>query len=140
MSPENPTIRGTAQNPDVYFQARETCNSYYLNAPAIIQKHMDRFAKLTGRSYHLFDYVGAPDATEVIVVMGSAAETTEETVKYLNKQGKKVGVVNVRLYRPFSIDDFVKILPASVKTLAVLDAPKNPVPSANPFIWMLFQP
>ena len=125
MSPENPTIRGTAQNPDVYFQARETCNPFYLKAPAILQKHMDRFAKLNGRSYHLFDYVGATDATEVIVVMGSAAETTEETVKYLNKQGKKVGVVNVRLYRPFSINDFVKVLPATVKTLAVLDRTKE---------------
>jgi len=125
MSPEHPTIRGTAQNPDVYFQARETCNTFYMKAPAIMQESMDKFAKLTGRAYHLFDYTGAPDATEVIVVMGSAAQTTEETVKFLNKQGKKVGVVNVRLYRPFSIENFVDTLPASVKTIAVLDRTKE---------------
>ena len=125
MNPEHPTIRGTAQNPDVYFQAREACNPFYQKAPAIVQKYMDKFAKITGRAYHLFDYVGASDATEVIVIMGSGAETTEETVKFLNKQGRKVGVVNVRLYRPFSIDDFVKALPASVKTLAVLDRTKE---------------
>ena len=125
MNPEHPSIRGTAQNPDVYFQAREACNPFYIKAPAIIQKYMDKFAKLTGRAYHLFDYVGVPDATEVIVIMGSGAETTEETVKFLNKQGRKVGVVNVRLYRPFSIDDFVKALPASVKTVAVLDRTKE---------------
>jgi pyruvate-ferredoxin/flavodoxin oxidoreductase len=126
LSPEHPVIRGTAQNPDVFFQARETCNTFYLETPAIVQQAMDRFAKLTGRSYHLFDYVGAPDATEVVVIMGSGAETTEETVKYLNKQGKKVGVVNVRLYRPFSVNDFVGALPATVKTIAVLDRTKEP--------------
>ncbi len=126
LSPEHPFIRGTAQNPDVYFQARETCNTFYLKTPAIVQEAMDQFAKLTGRSYHLFDYVGAPDATEVIVIMGSGAETTQETVKFLNSQGKKVGVVNVRLYRPFSVEHFIASLPATVKTIAVLDRTKEP--------------
>ncbi len=126
MSPEHPSIRGTAQNPDVYFQAREACNTCYQKSPAIVQKYMDQFAKLTGRQYHLFDYVGAADATEVIIIMGSGAETTEETVKYLNKHGKKVGVINVRLFRPFSVEDFLKAIPATVKTLAVLDRTKEP--------------
>ena len=126
LSPEHPVIRGTAQNPDVFFQGREAANKFYLKVPAIVQEEMDRFAKLTGRSYHLFDYVGAPDATEIIVVMGSAAETTEETVKYLNAQGKKVGVINVRLYRPFAIENFVAAIPASAKTIAVLDRTKEP--------------
>jgi pyruvate-ferredoxin/flavodoxin oxidoreductase len=126
LSPERPVIRGTAQNPDVYFQARETCNTFYLKTPQIVQKAMNQFAKITGRVYHLFDYVGAPDATEVIIIMGSGAEAVEETVKFLNKQGKKVGVVNVRLFRPFSVEQFVKALPASVKTLAVLDRTKEP--------------
>ncbi len=126
LSPEHPVIRGTAQNPDVFFQGRETSNRFYMEAPAIVQKAMDKFAKLTGRSYHLFDYVGAEDATEVIVIMGSGAETTEETVKFLNKQGRKVGVVNIRLYRPFSVEHFIAALPASVKTIAVLDRTKEP--------------
>ena len=126
LSPERPVIRGTAQNPDVYFQGRETGNRFYLNTPAIVQNAMDKFAKLTGRSYHLFDYVGAKDATEVIVIMGSGAETTEETVKFLNKQGRKVGVVNVRLYRPFSVQHFISALPATVTTIAVLDRTKEP--------------
>lgn len=126
LSPEHPFIRGTAQNPDVYFQARETCNTFYIKTPALVQEAMDQFAKLTGRSYHLFDYVGAPDATEVIVIMGSGAETTQETVKFLNRQGKKVGVVNVRLYRPFSVEHFIAALPATVKTIAVLDRTKEP--------------
>ena len=126
LSPEHPVIRGTAQNPDVFFQSRETCNTFYINTPEIVQNVMDQFAKVTGRAYHLFDYVGAPDATEVIVVMGSGAETTEETVKFLNKQGKKVGMVNVRLYRPFSVEHFVNALPKTVKTIAVLDRTKEP--------------
>ena len=125
LSPERPVIRGTAQNPDVFFQGREAANNFYLETPAILQKAMDRFGKLTGRHYHLFDYVGVPDATEVIVTMGSSAETTEETVKFLNKQGLKVGVINVRLYRPFSVEHFTAVLPASVKTIAVLDRTKE---------------
>ncbi|NMC17521.1 MAG: pyruvate:ferredoxin (flavodoxin) oxidoreductase [Chloroflexi bacterium] len=126
LSPERPVIRGTAQNPDVFFQGRETANRFYARTPDIVQKAMDKFARLTGRSYHLFDYVGAPDATEVLVLMGSGAETAEETVKFLTQQGRKVGVVNVRLYRPFSVAHFVSALPATVKTIAVLDRTKEP--------------
>ncbi len=126
MSPEHPSIRGTAQNPDVYFQARETCNTFYEKTPAIVQKCMDQFAKATGRAYHLFDYTGPADATEVIILMGSGAEAAEETVKFLNKQGRKVGVINVRLFRPFSVEHFIKAIPATVKTLAVLDRTKEP--------------
>ena len=125
LSPERPVIRGTAQNPDVFFQGREAANTFYINTPAIVQKAMDRFGELTGRHYHLFDYIGAPDATEVIITMGSSAETTEETVKFLNKQGLKVGVINVRLYRPFSVEHFIQTLPATVKTIAVLDRTKE---------------
>src|SRR5688572_25270075 len=102
LSPEHPVMRGTAQNPDVYFQARETVNAYYNAVPGIVQQAMDRFAAQVGRQYHLFDYAGAPDAERVIVIMGSGAETVEETVKALNAQGEKVGVVKVRLFRPFS--------------------------------------
>ena len=126
LNPERPVIRGTAQNPDVFFQARESANTFYLKTPAIVQKAMDKFAKLTGRAYHLFDYIGAPDATEVIILMGSGAETAEETAKYLAKQGKKVGVLNVRLFRPFSVEHFLKALPATTKTIAVLDRTKEP--------------
>jgi pyruvate-ferredoxin/flavodoxin oxidoreductase len=125
LNPERPFIRGTSQNPDAYFQGREAANKYYLAVPAIVQKAMDNFAKLIGRSYHIFDYVGAPDATEVIVIMGSGAETAEETAKFLNKKGSKVGVVNVRLYRPFDVAAFVKVLPATVKKIAVMDRTKE---------------
>jgi pyruvate-ferredoxin/flavodoxin oxidoreductase len=126
LSPEHPILRGSAQNPDVFFQGREAINTYYTAVPGHVQAAMDKFAKVVGRSYHLFDYVGAPDATEIIVMMCSGAETAEETAKYLNKQGRKVGVVNVRLYRPFSLEHFVKALPATVKTIAVLDRTKEP--------------
>jgi len=125
MNPEHPFVRGTAQNPDVFFQGREAANPFYLAAPQKVQEVMDRFAKLTGRSYHLFDYIGDPEATEVIIVMGSAAETAAETAAFLNAKGKKYGVLNVRLYRPFSIDAFLKALPATVKTLGVLDRTKE---------------
>ena len=125
LNPERPFIRGTAQNPDVFFQGREAANKFYEATPAIVQKYMDKFAKLIGRAYHIFDYVGAADAEEVIVIMGSGAETAEETAKFLNKQGKKYGVLNVRLYRPFDVAAFVKLLPASVKKIAVLDRTKE---------------
>ncbi len=126
LNPEHPFIRGTAQNPDVFFQAREACNSFYIACPEKVQAAMDRFAKLTGRQYRLFDYTGPADATEVIVIMGSGAETADETAAFLNAhQGKKYGVLNVRLYRPFSVDAFVKALPATVKTLAVMDRTKE---------------
>ncbi|MEN6570417.1 MAG: pyruvate:ferredoxin (flavodoxin) oxidoreductase [Anaerolineaceae bacterium] len=125
LNPEHPVIRGTAQNPDVFFQGREAANKYYTSCPEIVQSVMDRFAKLTGRSYHLYDYTGDPNATEVIVIMGSGAETAAETAAFLNAQGKKYGVLNVRLYRPFAIDAFLKAIPASVKTLAVMDRTKE---------------
>ncbi len=126
LDPLHPHIRGTAQNPDVYFQNREAANAYYDALPAIVQEKMDQVAKLTGRSYHLFDYEGAPDAESVIVTMGSSCDVVEETVKYLNGQGAKLGVVKVRLYRPFSAADFLAALPASVKRLCALDRSKEP--------------
>jgi len=126
MSPDRPVIRGTSQNPDVYFQGRETVNNYYRDCPAIVQKQMDKFAKLTGRQYRLFDYVGAPDAQRVIVLMGSGAEAAHETVDLLVAKGEKVGIVKVRLYRPFDVQAFVAALPGSVKSIAVLDRTKEP--------------
>jgi pyruvate-ferredoxin/flavodoxin oxidoreductase len=126
LSPDHPVIRGTAQNPDVYFQARETVNPYYLACPAIVQDAMDKLGDLTGRRYRLFDYAGALDAERVIVLMGSGAETVQETVEHLAAQGEKVGVLKVRLYRPFSAEYFLASLPATVRTLAVLDRTKEP--------------
>jgi len=132
MNPERPFIRGTAQNPDVFFQARETVNPFYLKVPEITQQAMDRFAGLTGRQYHLFDYVGAPDAERVMVIMGSAAETAQETVEYLLGQGEKVGLLKVRLYRPFSVEHFLGALPASAKIVAALDRTKEPGSAGEP--------
>ncbi|MEI7999424.1 MAG: pyruvate:ferredoxin (flavodoxin) oxidoreductase, partial [Candidatus Omnitrophota bacterium] len=126
LSPDNPVIRGTAQNPDVYFQSRESVNSFYNDCPSIVQKTMDKFAKLTGRQYHLFDYYGAPDADRVIVIMGSGAETCQDTVDWLIKDGQKVGVLKVRLYRPLDIEAFVAAVPKKVKSIAVLDRTKEP--------------
>ena len=126
LNPEHPIQRGTAQNGDTYFQNRETANKYYLAAPAIVQEMMDEVSALTGRSYHLFDYVGAPDAEEVIVIMGSGAETVEESINKLNAQGKKYGLIKVRLYRPFVTDAFVAAIPATCKKIAVLDRTKEP--------------
>ena len=132
LTPDRPVLRGTAQNPDVFFQARETVNPYYLAMPDIVQKAMDKFAAVVGREYHLFDYVGAPDAERVIMLMGSGAETAEETVKYLVEQGEKVGVIKVRLYRPFSVQHFLEALPATVKTIATLDRTKEPGAPGEP--------
>jgi pyruvate-ferredoxin/flavodoxin oxidoreductase len=132
LSPDHPVIRGTAQNPDVFFQARETVNPYYNDCPDIVQEMMDKFAKITGRQYHLFDYVGAPDAEHIIILMGSGAETVHETVDFLNEKGEKVGLVKVRLYRPFSVKHFIQALPASVKTIAVLDRTKEPGSAGEP--------
>ncbi len=126
LTPEAPVLRGTAQNPDVYFQGREAVNAYYEAVPAIVQEEMDKFAKLTGRQYNVFDYTGAKDAEKVIVIMGSGADTVEDTVEALNAQGGKVGTVKVRLYRPFNAELFVKALPASVKYISVLDRTKEP--------------
>jgi pyruvate-ferredoxin/flavodoxin oxidoreductase len=132
MSPDHPSLRGTAQNPDVYFQARETVNSYYAACPEIVQSKMDKFAQLTGRQYHNIDYFGAPDADRVIVLMGCGAVTAAETAKYLNQKGEKLGVVAVRLYRPFPIGDFLNALPPSVRTIAVLDRTKEPGSTGEP--------
>jgi pyruvate-ferredoxin/flavodoxin oxidoreductase len=126
LTPDHPTIRGTAQNPDVYFQARETVNSYYLACPDIVRGAMDRFAALTGRRYQLFDYVGVPDAERVVVVMGSAAETVEQTVEHLAERGEKVGLLKVRLYRPFDGRQFAAALPQTVQAVVVLDRTKEP--------------
>ena len=126
LSPDHPFVRGTAQNPDVFFQARETINKFYTACPGIVQQTMNDFAKLVGRKYNLFDYVGAPDAEKVIVIMGSGAEAAHEAVEYLTKKGEKVGVLKVRLFRPFSCADFVKALPKTTKIIAALDRTKEP--------------
>ena len=132
LSPERPVIRGTSQNPDVFFQARESVNSYYLAMPGIVQKVMDQFAGLTGRNYHLFDYVGAENAEKVIVLMGSGAETAEETVCFLNSQGEKNGLIKVRLFRPFDAGALIKTLPVTTKSIAVLDRTKEPGADGEP--------
>ncbi len=125
LSPDRPTIKGTSQNPDVFFQHRETINKYYLAAPGIVQEAMDKFAFLTGRQYKLFDYFGHPEAEYVVFVMGTGAEVVHETVNELVKRGEKVGVVKVRLYRPFSMEAMIQALPATVKKIAVLDRTKE---------------
>ncbi len=126
MNPDKPFIRGTSQNPDAYFQGRETVNKYYLAAPAIVQKAMDEFARITGRQYKIYDYFGAPDATKIVVLMGSGTETARETVEYMNEHmGEKVGVLAVHLYRPFSVKDFVDAIPETVEKIAVLDRTKE---------------
>jgi pyruvate-ferredoxin/flavodoxin oxidoreductase len=126
LTPDRPMIRGTAQNPDAFFQARESCNSYYTEVPRLVRQAMEAFAARTGRSYKPFDYEGAPDADRVIVIMGSGAEAVGETVGWLNENGGKTGVVKVRLYRPFSVGDFASVLPKTVKSIAVLDRTKEP--------------
>ena len=126
LSPDRPMISGTAQNPDVYFQGRETVNKYYLAVPKIVQETMDKFAKIVGRKYNLFDYVGAPDADKVIVLMGSAADTAHETIEYLAAKGEKVGLIKVRLFQPFSTEDFIAALPKTTTKIAALDRTKEP--------------
>ena len=132
LSPDRPVLRGTAQNPDVFFQARERSSPFYAACPGHVQAAMDKFAKITGRQYHLFDYEGAPDAERVIILMGSGAETVHETVEHLNARGEKVGVVKVRLYRPFDAAALLRALPATVKRIAVLDRHKEPGASGEP--------
>jgi pyruvate-ferredoxin/flavodoxin oxidoreductase len=132
LSPEHPVIRGTSQNPDVYFQGRESVNPYYQAMPGIVQSVMDRFAELTGRQYHLFDYLGADDAERVIVLMGSGAETVEETVAHLQARGEKVGLLKVRLFRPFAPEPLLRALPKSVRKIAVLDRTKEPGSDGEP--------
>ncbi|MCF4966611.1 pyruvate:ferredoxin (flavodoxin) oxidoreductase [Nostoc sp. CMAA1605] len=132
LTPESPLLRGTAQNPDVYFQAREGANPYYNACPEIVQKIMDKFGERTGRFYKLYEYHGASDADRVIVIMGSGCETVHETVDYLNARGEKVGVLKVRLYRPFDVERFIQALPNSVKAIAVLDRSKEPGSAGEP--------
>jgi pyruvate-ferredoxin/flavodoxin oxidoreductase len=132
LTPDRPVLRGTAQNPDVYFQARETVNPFYNHCPNIVQEAMDEFAKLTGRNYKLYEYHGVPDAERVVVLMGSGCEAVHETVDYLNNQGEKVGVLKVRLYRPFDVKRFVEALPETVKAIAVLDRTKEPGSAGEP--------
>jgi pyruvate-ferredoxin/flavodoxin oxidoreductase len=126
MTPEKPILRGSSQNPDVFFQTREICNPFYLACPDIVQETMDRFAGRIGRHYHLFDFVGAPDAERIVILMGSGAETAQETIEWLQARGEKVGVIKVHLYRPFSVKHFMKALPKTVKSIAVLDRTKEP--------------
>ena len=126
LSPDRPVLRGSAQNPDVFFQAREACNPYYLACPVIVQDVMDRFAAQTGRSYRLFDYYGAPDADRVIILMGSASGAVEEAIDALNARGEKLGLLKVRLYRPFAAEAFLTALPETVRKIAVLDRTKEP--------------
>ena len=125
LNPEHPVQKGTAQNPDIYFQNREACNKYYEAVPAIVEEAMDDVKKITGREYKLYQYYGAPDATDIIVLMGSGAEAVEETVDYLNAAGRKVGLVKVRLYRPFAAAKFAEAIPATVKNITVLDRVKE---------------
>ncbi len=125
LNPEHPHQAGTAQNPDIYFQNREACNKYYDAVPTIVQETMDKVATITGRHYHLVDYYGAKDADRIVVLMGSGAEAVEETVDYLNGKGQKVGVIKVRLYRPFPTEQFVNAIPSTVKTITVLDKVKE---------------
>ncbi|MDR3629888.1 MAG: pyruvate:ferredoxin (flavodoxin) oxidoreductase [Desulfocapsaceae bacterium] len=132
MTPDRPTIRGTAQNPDIYFSGRETVNKFYSAVPSIIQETMDKFAALTGRQYHLFDYHGAPDATDVVVMMASGCEVISATIDYLAAQGKKVGLVIVRLYRPFDCKAMVNALPSTVERITVLDRTKEPGAPGEP--------
>jgi pyruvate-ferredoxin/flavodoxin oxidoreductase len=132
LSPEKPVLRGSAQNPDVFFQAREACNPFYAAAPAIVQKAMDKFASIVGRQYHLFDYLGAPDAERVVVLMGSGAEAAQEAVEHLAARGEKVGVVKVRLFRPFSVEAFMGALPKTTRAIAVLDRTKEPGSAGEP--------
>ncbi|MDX1413018.1 MAG: pyruvate:ferredoxin (flavodoxin) oxidoreductase [Candidatus Promineifilaceae bacterium] len=132
LTPDSPVIRGTAQNPDVFFQARESVNPYYAACPGIVQEAMDNFAQLTGRQYHLFEYIGAPDAEDLVVLMGSGAEAVRETISHLVAQGAKVGAIIVRLYRPFDVSAFVNALPVTTRRIAVLDRTKEPGATGEP--------
>ena len=132
LNPAAPSIRGTAQNPDVFFQARECSNTFYNACPSIVQKYMDKFAQLTGRQYKLFEYVGAPDAEKVLIIMGSGAEVAHETINALNEQGAKLGLLKVRLYRPFDARAFIEALPETTRKIAVLDRTKEPGATGEP--------
>jgi pyruvate-ferredoxin/flavodoxin oxidoreductase len=132
LSPDHPVMRGSAQNPDVYFQGRETVNPFYAACPGIVQKAMDKFAALTGRQYRLFEYIGSPTAERIIIIMGSGAEAVQETVENLNARGENLGLLKVRLFRPFAASEFIKAIPASVKKIAVLDRVKEPGSAGEP--------
>jgi len=132
LTPDRPVMRGTAQNPDVFFQSRERANGFYLKIPTVVEKTMERFATLTGRRYQLFEFVGDPNAERVLVMMGSGCETAAETVESLCRRGEKVGLLKVRLYRPFSVSHFINCLPASTKAIAVLDRTKEPGSTGEP--------
>jgi len=132
LNPEHPVTRGTAQNPDIYFQEREVVNPYYNAIPEIVEGYMDGINKITGRDYHIFNYYGAADADRIIIAMGSICDTIEETIDYLNAHGEKVGLLKVRLYRPFSIKHFLSYVPKSVKKVAVLDRTKEPGSAGEP--------
>ncbi|MBO4861412.1 MAG: pyruvate:ferredoxin (flavodoxin) oxidoreductase, partial [Firmicutes bacterium] len=132
LNPEHPVIRGTAQNGDIFFQAREAAQSYYDNLPEVVADYMEKLGTKTGRKYKLFDYVGAPDAERVIIAMGSVCDTAEEVVNYLNGKGEKVGLVKVRLYRPWAPEYLKEVLPATVKKIAVLDRTKEPGAPGDP--------
>ena len=125
LNPEKPHLRGTAQNPDIYFQVNEAANKFYQVVPKIVEEEMEKVSKLTGRNYHLFDYIGDPDAERIIIMMGSGVEAAEEVVHYLNKKDEKVGLIKVRLFRPFSAEHFLKVVPETVKRIAVLDRTKE---------------
>jgi pyruvate-ferredoxin/flavodoxin oxidoreductase len=126
LSPEHPVLRGSAQNPDVFFQAREACNTYYDALPAIVEEYMDKVNAKLGTDYKLFNYYGAADAEHIIIAMGSVNDTIEETIDYMNANGAKVGLVKVRLYRPFRADRLIEAIPATVKKISVLDRTKEP--------------
>ena len=126
LTPDHPSIRGTAQNPDVFFQAREAGNAFYARVPAILEKYFDKLAQQTGRHYQLFDYYGAPDADRVVIAMGSSTETLRQVAEEWNCHGEKVGVLKVRLFRPFSLEHLIKALPETVQSIAVLDRTKEP--------------
>lgn len=132
LSPDHPFIRGTSQNPDIFFQAREAANPFYNDCPGIVKETMSQFARFTGRHYRLFDYYGAPDAERILVLMGSGCLAVEETIDDLMKKGDKVGLIKVRLYRPFSVEDFVELLPGTVRSIAVLDRTKEPGSTGEP--------
>ena len=132
LNPEHPVTRGTAQNPDIYFQGREAANRHYMAIPELVENYMNEINRLTGRDYHLFNYYGAPDADRIIIAMGSACDTIQETVDYLNARGEKVGMMTVHLFRPFSLEHFFKYMPNTVKKIAVLDRTKEPGSAGEP--------
>ena len=138
LNPEHPVLRGTAQNPDIFFQAREACNPYYEAIPGIVEEYMNKVNEKIGTNYQLFNYYGAADAEHVIVAMGSVCDTIEEVIDYKMAHGEKVGLLKVRLYRPFVAEKFAAALPESVKTISVLDRTKEPGSLASLCIWMLW--